>query len=355
MNLRHVFTVLAAVLLNATSVIAQSYPDYFIPQHLRPADPQMAAMGLTGVAHRTGVLAAYSNPAGIADVKDLQFAYTRHHPILQYFTTDEYYTGQHTFSLAVPVTKFFTIGAYYWNLGFGEVEILEINGYGGKKTKIGIREYLLTPAFLLALDSTTNLHIGANVKNLKYYGLNDADSWLYDLGFRINHELSTQVLSFGATIHNLGSKLKVEGSTREYEMYRWYKVGFAFGNTNAKSSKNKKITYLWTVEYQKNLNQKNLNMDENRISTGYGKLEALNTGFELRLFQHLFGQIGYVNDVSGSKNYLEYQGFTYGFGFETPEPLGEKIPVTLSAMYGRSIQLGTLDVNIFSAGLGFHF
>lgn len=96
-------------------------------------------------------------------------------------------------------------------------------------------------------------------------------------------------------------------------------------------------------------------MDENRISTGYEKLEALNTGFELRLFQHLFGQIGYVNDVSGSKNHLEYQGFTYGFGFETPEPLGEKIPVTLSAMYGRSIQLGTLDVNIFSAGLGFHF
>ncbi|MEZ4763307.1 MAG: hypothetical protein R3C26_08965 [Calditrichia bacterium] len=109
MNLRLVFTVLAAVLLNATSGIAQSYPDYFIPQHLRPADPQMAAMGLTGVAHRTGVLAAYSNPAGIADVKDLQFAYTRHHPILQYFTTDEYYTGQHTFRWQSRSLNF-----YYW-------------------------------------------------------------------------------------------------------------------------------------------------------------------------------------------------------------------------------------------------
>lgn len=350
MNLRLVFAVLAAVLLNATSVVAQSYPDYFIPQHLRPADPQMAAMGLTGVAHRTGVLAAYSNPAGIADVKDLQFAYTRHHPILQYFTTDEYYTGQHTFSLAVPVTKFFTIGAYYWNLGFGEVEILEINGYGGKKTDIGIREYLFTPAFVVALESSTTLQIGASIKNLKFYGLNEADSWLYDLGFRVNHKLSAQVLSFGATVHNLGSKLKYEGSSsREFEVYRWYKVGFALGNTTAKSIKNRKITYLGTVEFQKNLN-----MDEDRFFSRQVKFEALNTGFELRFFQHLFGQIGYVNDISGSENLLDYQGFTYGFGFETPELLDKKFPITLSVMYGRTIRLGTLDVNIFSAVLGMH-
>lgn len=358
MNLRLAFTVLAAVMLNATSGVAQSYPDYFIPQHLRPADPQMAAMGLTGVAHRTGVLAAYSNPAGLAKLDELKITYSRY-PSRQYIISsirNMYAFGQHSFAFAVPVMKNFAIGTQYWDLDFGESQTTDVNGVVTQTRDVGIRQYQFTPAVCFDAGKNNSFFVGINVKHLKYYGFTEIQGWLFDFGLRANSTVGKYQLSFGASIQNMGSELdisfenygiSVDRFTDQIDAYRWMKIGLAFGNSEIKSPSKSPIKFLASVEYQKNLEYK---IGENWFDGV--EWESLNGGLELRFLDHLFGQIGFVKDISGNIEIRRRQGMTYGFGFETPEHIHIGLPLSIAMAYGRSIHYGIFDMDVFSIILG---
>lgn len=357
MNLRLVFTVLAAVMFGLSPVFAQVFPLHFSPQHIRATDPQMLAMGLTGVAHRDGILATSATPAGIANLEELQIAYTRHPSSRQLFSDqDDYLFGQHMIALALPVFKNVVIGAQFWDFDMGKVYIYSIdNPEEPDSFNIGIRQFQVTPAFRFFDGENLSFLVGANIKYLDEYGYTDSNGWVFDFGLRANAIVNNNLVSFGASFHNMGSDLNISYDNPnpdfqqpdKLEPYRWMKIGAAIGNTRIKSTAKKTIKYLATVEFQKNLEYK---FEDVPISNT--DWESLNGGLELRFLDHLFGQIGYVKDISGNLGFDKIQGMTYGFGFETPEHINIGLPLSIAMAYGRSIHYGILDMDALSIILG---
>ncbi len=72
-------------------------------------------------------------------------------------------------------------------------------------------------------------------------------------------------------------------------------------------------------------------------------------GLELCFLNHLFGQFGYNFDFNES----DLEGFTYGFGFNTPKDVNMVIPIKISIFYGNGIKSGVMDANIIAVSLNY--
>jgi len=334
-------------------LISQYYPDYLYPQHIRPSDPQIAALGFTGTAYRDGLFAPSSNPAGLAAIDRVELGVTRlPSHILPWGDNDQEYFGQYTISLAMPVNRFIAVGFYYFDVGLGKISAWDQSGNIIKKTKTGIRQFQMSAATKYEFNKKTSIYFGSNIKYLNnFYNIADGECVLYDLGLRSNWNFKSHYLLLGLAFINLGNDIKYdydhsEGIQDKEDVVKLFKAGIGLGNTGIHPPKvSNKLSYLLSIEYQKNLN-----------SGMYSDLwKTIGCGFELCLFNHLFCQIGYIYDLYHKEHEYDFKGITYGFGFETPEDINIIKPVSLSLFYGRGIKQGILDVNIVSLSIGYKF
>jgi hypothetical protein len=331
---------------------SQNYPSYFFPQHIRPSDPQIAALGFTGTAYRDGLFAPYSNPAGLASIKCYEFGFTRlpSHTV-PFWGDDEEYFGQYSISFGMPINKSIAVGIYYFDVDLGEVTKLDQFGNITKKTKTGIRQYQVSGAVKYEFNKKISVSIGSNIKYLNnYYNLQDGICFLYDIGIRTNMIFESRYLLFGLSFNNLGEDIKYdydksEGIQDTEDVVKLFKIGIGFGNSRLFPAKNSnKPQYLFSVEYQQNFKSKM-----------YSDLwKTIGCGFELSFFNHLFCQVGYIYDLNNEKHEHDFEGVTYGFGFKTPEDIKLIKPISISLSYGRGIKLGVLDVNIISLSIGYN-
>ncbi len=331
-------------------LIGQNYPSYMYPQHLRPNDPNIVALGYTGTANRDGLFAPYSNPAGLASIDRFELGYTGipSHTII-FFDNNNDYFGQNSISAGIPINRYLAVGLYYFNLALGELSIPDDQGNFGKKTKTGIRQYMISAALKYEFANKALISLGSNIKYLnEYFGYIDGSCVLYDFGIRYRIVSNNHSILLGLALTNFGSDMKYysENSDKiefKEEIIKLLKVGIAFGNSKINTENvSVKLAYEFSMEYQQNLK-----------SDIYSDLwQTIGCGFELCLFKHLFAQVGYVYDLNHKEHDLDFKGLTYGFGFKTPEDIKIIKPISIALSYGRGIKIGMLDVDIVSISLG---
>jgi len=325
--------------------VSFTFEPYVIPQMLRPGDPNSVALGITGVAYRTGVLSPFSNPAGLADLEHFELCYS-HSPSIEYclFEKPVKIGNQETFALAIPLPSGYTIGANFLYMNFGK----EKNPLTGKEKRASIKQFHLNVAKKIAF-----LYIGGSAKYLyqNYWGLIKTTSWAFDLGIRAHWDFISEAktngwLSVGASVQNLGPdvnyKFDYVQDTYSQSAPKFFRLGIAGGTTGIQKAI---PTFMLTVEYQHVLN-----------SSDY-KWNHLGTGLEVRLLKHLYGQIGYNFELKEKNNtsFTDYKGLTYGFGFQTPGKISHKFPLQLELAYGQGIKIGYLDVSTVMILLNYAF
>ncbi|KAA3609281.1 MAG: hypothetical protein DWQ05_22575 [Calditrichaeota bacterium] len=337
----------ATLLLTSTHLLAQ-VPDYIIMQHVRPSAPSMAAMGYTGTAFLDGHWAPVSNPAGLAFVERPTFSYTYAPPFALPFgdTVDKQYYRQHVFSASVPLAHA-AFGFYYFNIGFGEHSYTdETSPISIGKYEPKLKQYQMSAAFNFGIFNHSQLSLGTTAKYLHHdYFFYEGKTFLFDFGARSDFVTAGKTFSFGLAINNIGGNIEYkakEGDSRDEEVAKLVKAGFALHNSGFEDKSDQSMQYLISLEFQQNFN------DESYLEKMW---KSLGIGAELRFFNHLFGQIGYLYDLYKDEHANDYKGVTYGFGFETPEPVKIIIPVYISAAYGRGVDVGLLDMNIISLGI----
>ncbi|MCA9733503.1 hypothetical protein KC799_15315 [candidate division KSB1 bacterium] len=336
-------------LLMATGLYAQ-IPEYLIIQHVRPADPSFAAMGYTGSAFRNGHWAPVANPAGLAFLQrpTVSYAYAPPFAFPLGDPDDKKYYRQHVFAASVPF-EHAVIGFYYTNIGLGEQSYTNENSpVSIGKFEPKLKQYQMSTALDFGIYNHSLLSLGTSIKYVHHdYFFIDAKTFLLDFGARSDFVSRNKTFSFGLVINNIGGDIEYkheEGDSRFEEVVKLFKAGFALQNSGFEENKTQSINYLISLEFQKNFNNVSY----------YEKLwSSLGIGAELRFFNHLYGQIGYLHDLYEQEHSTDFKGFTYGFGFETPEPVKIFVPVSIAASYGRGIDVGLLDMNIISISVSF--
>ncbi|HEX9652328.1 MAG TPA: hypothetical protein VGA99_01340 [bacterium] len=101
----------ASLILTNSITPAQGifFNTYVAPQTLRPSDPVSTALGVSGVAHRTGVWAPLFNPAGLAELSQIEFSFS-HIPSAHSWI---FPFKQQTAALGVPMPFGFAAGLTY--------------------------------------------------------------------------------------------------------------------------------------------------------------------------------------------------------------------------------------------------
>ncbi len=328
-------------------VFGQMYPEYFYPQHLRPSDPAMAALGYTGTAHRDGLFASFSNPAGLINIDRFEIAYT-HLPShkMPYFSSmvSEDFFGQYTFSIGIPINEYFALGLHYFDLNMGETVAGDETGAIYKKDYTGIRQFQLSLSSKLNLNNSSAILFGSNIKYLQnFYNILDGNVLLFDIGLRSEWISENNKISFGIAVTNLGGKIKYTERFfyGEEELINMFKLAVAIKNSKSYMQKSKnRVNYMLTVEYQKSINSYHSNL-----------WKTLGFGLELEFFSHLSGQLGYIADLYEDDHTYDFEGFTYGLSLDTPEDINIFIPLRCSLAYGRGINLGAIDSNIISISI----
>ncbi len=326
-------------------------PTYFFPQHIRPSDPAMAALGYTGTAHRDGLFASFSNPAGLINIDRFEIAYT-HLPShkMSYFPSmvSEDFFGQYTFSLAIPINQYLKVGLYYFNLHLGETGPSIFAPSNTEKEDFGIRQFQLSFSTKVNVNEKFAISFGSNIKYLQdLYNYYDGNVLLFDLGCRSEWTGEKTIFSLGAVFTNIGSKIKYEVNSFSFEedAIKLFKMAMAIrSSTLYQKESGNTYDYMFTIEYQKSIN-----------AFWNNAWKTLSGGLELTFFSHLFGQIGYIYDLRDIDPDSEFKGLTYGFGFETPENIDLIIPIKLSLSYGHGIKQGLLDSNIISISISSNF
>ncbi|HEX9974824.1 MAG TPA: PorV/PorQ family protein [bacterium] len=321
-------------------------PYYFITQTFRPNDPQSAALGLTGVAYRNGVAASLTNPAGLAYLRSMTIEYS-HIPShgLSFWAENDEFFNQEAFAMGIPVTKKLAVGFHYFNLNYGKVGVVDVEGNLLKESQSGLRQLQLSFAQKLNFTHGEEFAFGANAKYLsEYFPFLHRDAYLLDLGLRYIKSYSRYWISVGLSVNNLGTDLKYnqDNSSNKEELVKLTRLGFAIGTkSDIESKRNDNIDFIFSTEYQQNF-----------ANAKYYSWQHVGLGLEINLFKHLFGRLGYNFDLEKKDNDEKYDGFTYGMGFETPTKVKIIIPVRISCSYGRGIKYGAMDVNIVSVSLG---
>lgn len=320
----------------SVSTLAKTLPLSGVPQILRPNDPQSVALGLTGVSCREGLFSTYSNPAGLKfDKFNLAFSH-----IPGSDSEISMINNQEAFAIGLPVNNKLMLGVHFFNLNFGQVNTYSTNGQSTSKKRAGIRELQISGCKLFFIGQNI-LSFGSSVKYLEndFPGL-EADGFLCDTGlrYRVNHEKTWY--AFGLSICNLGEELKHDGFTVDKPL-KLLRTGFTYSN-NANPGSD--LRYLFTIEYQKSLN------NDKEIA----QWQHLGTGLELQFFKFSFARIGYHFDLADAGKKTQVKGLTYGIGFSTPEKIKIIVPVDISIHYAKGItDHRDFNANVVAIVLGF--
>ncbi len=335
---------LGAALILQGQVLAQpgfpksDYPSLSLTelaQILRPNDAQGMALGLTGAAYREGLFSTYTNPAGLR-LDNLTVAYS-HIPAAGSFSGMLF--NQEAFALGLPVSKSITLGAHFFNLNLGKIELTDRFGNAIGEERIGVREAQLSGAARLGFKQSM-IALGLNTKYLEIYlpGLN-AHSFLVDAGMRYRLDTEKARYALAVSVSNLGEELK-HGRYSLGAPIRLLRSGLSVGTVPRPEAD---VGVMATLEYQRSLR------DEER----YSRWNHLGLGVELQLLNHLYSRLGYSFDFADVSERAKIDGFTYGLGFHTPRKIKVGVPIDLSLHYGKGLtDYRQLDTNVITIALG---
>ena len=328
------------MLLSSSTLFAQM-GTHFVMQHLRPTDAAVVAMAYGGTAFRNGHWAPYSNPAGLATLEQPQFGYTYQPSHQLLFLSNENFFGQQNFSISLPLNKL-KLGFYFTDLDLGKQTIADENSPTPQASgDAGARQYQLSLAYQVGIFNQSRLMFGVNSKLLtEDYIISEGNAKLFDLGLRADFVGDNRTFTIGTSVTNLGQDMEykmLDGGIFKEEMIKLLKTGIAFQNTGSGANSQENIGYLLSVEYQRNIDARENFKD---------LWEILGYGAEVKFFDHLYAQFGYVQNLTNNDDDNKIEGWTWGFGFKTPRPVNLYKPVYLGLSYGRGVEIGLLDMNV---------
>jgi len=116
--------------------------------------------------------------------------------------------NQEGFALGLPVSKSITLGAHFFNLNLGKIEITDRFGNVIGEERSGVREVQLCGAARLDFKQSM-IALGLNTRYLEIYlpGLH-ANSFLVDAGMRYRLDTEKARYAPAVSLSNLGEELK---------------------------------------------------------------------------------------------------------------------------------------------------
>jgi len=328
-------------LISATAEL--HYPPYVVPLMIRPQDPVTSAMGLTGVAYRSGSLAVLTNPAGLSFLYETELAGV-HVPAQDQGLIPEnrpQYLNQESVAIGHPFHGFVLGGMFlYYNLGSSSE-----GQEDGTSASHFVRMYQVSCSRRFSFGENCELSTGLNLKRIENkLAHKHGVGYLGDIGFQIHHTQDTRVLMAGLSVSNLGPDIRYKMHLdTEYETpLQLLRIGAAARFLNQLQFFQTDI--LAALEYQRNLN-------EDQIY--FQNWELLSGGVECRVFKFLFVRMGMVLDLETDRNRDSIEGFTFGLGFHTQIPFESMPPLHLELDYGRGLDISDLNQNMISLTLGY--
>lgn len=342
-------------ILTCSPVLSQErFPVYVFPQLLRPNDPVVSSMGLTGTAYRTGVLAPLSNPAGLSGVNGFEISYS-HVPFHHVFSDD--LDRQNGFSAGVAFPDGFVMGFSYSSFAQDETGLVD------RITPL-IPDVLSEPSAdirqiqISVAKKIGRWRLGVNGKHVDNdLGIVRGTGWLMDLGLMRDWTIfatdsASTLFSTGLTVANLGSSLKYRfrkgselggGAIPEEDYFesapRFLRIGLAVINSSGGGSRSGFSGFVASAEYQGSLNRDTYRWDR------------LAAGVELNSMEHFSLRIGYNFDLRKKSSYEDFEGLTFGFGVDSGVVNLEKMPIRMEFSFGKSVDLGSAVNSYVVAGL----
>lgn len=330
--------------LRHTSIAEElHYPPYAVPLMIRPQDPVVAAMGLTGTAYRSGPLSALTNPAGLSWRFVTELAGV-HVPAQGQGLIPEnrpQYLNQESVALGYPFSRFVLGGMFlYYNLG-----ISSEGQENGSTVNHFVRFYQISCSRRFALSGHTDLSAGLNLKRIENKLIyKQGVGYSGDFGFQIRHHREKRILRAGVSVSNIGLDFRYKQHLdTEYETpLQLLRVGAAFTVLDPFGFFHTELTAA--VGYHRNLNHD---------PSCFQNWEILGSGVECGVFDVLYIRAGMVFDLEKRVNAESIEGFTLGFGFRTEIPFESMPPLHLKLDYGRGLQIQNLNRNVISLALGY--
>jgi len=308
---------------------------------LIPMGAKNAAMSGANVANVSGTDAIYWNPAGLANITTGEAT----------FSQMSYFADMKVSYLAAGANagKLGTFGVSAQILDIGDIPVTTRNMPEG--TGEVLQPDYLTLSATYAKRFTDRILFGANTKIIsEKIGTMSASAVGFDLGLQY---LSQAGLAFGVTMKNIGSKIKFDGTSIEFDS------DIPFANPSATTRKTKLDMASHDLPASMNLG-----LAYNYNISGLGKLnvcgvynnysysyDEVSAGAEFALKDMLFARAGYVMPLYPSDwEYDETSEFGLSLGFG----INLKMAGT-NLMFDYAFRpMATFDANqYFSMTLGF--
>lgn len=333
--------VLCALIPYRLGAQVSEVPTYIPVHYYRNNDPQSIGMGTTGSSFASGLMAGYTNPAGLSGLNNYELAFS-YYPSSR-FLGDMW--DHYGLSLGIPLPFGFKSGLYgtYINLG------KELNG-----SISNFQFSIARQIYLFSLGGSIRYYREKWSMDNGYMGNNDdliINGLFIDIGMQSNLKVvdneSTGIsINLGGTFCNLGPDITykitaVDTSWQTITVKRKephaqvLQAGMAVKTEIFKNIDNPvKPEIIIAVENRRVINTKS-----------FCKWNYVNSGADLKLYKSLYGRLGYSYKLSTD---YDYSGWTYGIGFTTPDKLSDNFPVTLGLSYSHGISVGMINRNLIS-------
>lgn len=307
-----------------------------IPHIIRVPDAKYIAMGLTGVAHSTGIFASNVNPAGISSINKVCIHYS-YFPARNSVNDTKF--NQFNYAIGFPINKRNSITIQYIVFNFGKFDYDDDNS--------GMREIKISASHKFILGSN-QLALGASIKYLDAYSFFSGNTLLADFGMNYIRPIQENELKIGCSIINIGNDIKHKNKFAFDDPVNLIRIGFSY---LINEYKDENLNLLISTEYQRSI------MDEEIVP--YPPLiindirwNHLGIGIELQFFNSLFARFGYNLNLEDISEKYAIKGFTYGIGFDLPEKVNIIFPMKLGFGMSRGLKdYRELENTIFSVYL----
>jgi hypothetical protein len=335
------------IIIHQTILLSSIVPYYSIPTILRPNDTRGISLGLTGSSYNEDLSSYYSNPACLAFNNNLNILFS-YIPGIDIGSQNQNILHQEAIGIGFPVFDRLFIGINYYNLDFDNTYYFNDNDFN-HHVDGGLRQFCLSGSKLFQIKNSF-YSIGINIKYEDDYtpgiGWNSSsgqsyvvkynlwNAFLCDLGLRYKYIINdNKEINVGVSAINIFDNIKDHDDPRIPFKYIRTGISIYFSNNDHKN-----IGVLGVLEYQKSLNNKHKLDYWNHISIG----------FEMNFQSNSFIRVGYLFELNRIGPEYDINGFTYGFGFNTPK-ISQKLPVYVNLSYSRGLRdYRKLDQNIIS-------
>ncbi|WP_456443924.1 PorV/PorQ family protein [Caldithrix abyssi] len=266
------------------------------------------AIGMGGafVATANDVSAMYWNPAGIANLKNIQAIFV-HTDWLVDITFD--YAG-----IVFPLYQYGTIGLNLTALNMGEMKVRTIDHPEGTGEFFDARDLALGLAY--GIKITNRFALGFNVKYISQTIWKEhAAGFALDIGTL--YETPLKGLRIGAALTNFGTDMRMDGN----DLLVYYDVDpYQLGNNDRIFAELKTDAWPLPLNFQLGIAYDALTSEQHQLTLEVDALhpidntESINLGMEYQLQGKFFLRAGYRNLFLKDSE----EGFTLGGGIQLP-------------------------------------